>query len=90
MGIVMGKKYVITRKRLRIASFVMFIIGAVFVLCALNNPTLGRTIHIGSFSFGAEQWRVCYGVYVIIMLVFFAASFLVKEGNLAAEKGQAE
>lgn len=66
-------------KLLRIISFVMFIVAVVFVLCAISCPTLGRTIYIGSFRFGAEQWRFCYKVYAVVMVGLFGTSFLVKE-----------
>lgn len=65
-------------KLLRIISFVMFIVAVVFVLCAISCPTLGRTIYIGSFRFGAEQWRFCYKVYAVVMVGLFGASFFVK------------
>lgn len=66
--------------RFRLISLVMFIIAVIFVFCALSCPTLGHTIYIGSFAFGAEQWRVCYGIYALVMAGLFLASFFVKEG----------
>lgn len=66
------------RKILRIISLVMFLAALVFVFCATSNPTLGRTIYIGSFQFGAEQWRVCYAIYAVVMAGLFGASFFVK------------
>lgn len=65
-------------KLFRIISLVMFAVAMVFVACALSNPTLGHTIYIGGFRFGAEQWRVCYAAYVLVMAGLFLASFLVK------------
>lgn len=65
------------RKLFRLISLIMFLIAIVFVFCALSNPALGRTIYIGDFFFGAEQWRMCYAVYAIVMLLFFIASFFV-------------
>ena len=67
-----------TRKRLRRVSLLMLIIAVIFVFCALSNPALGRTIYIGSFAFGAEQWRVCYAIYALVMAGLFLASFFVK------------
>ena len=67
-----------TRKRLRSISLAMLVVAVVFVFCALSCPTLGRTIYIGDFKFGAEQWRVCYAVYAFVMVVLFVASFFVK------------
>ena len=67
-----------TRKRLRRISLVMLVVAVVFVFCALSNPALGRTIYIGSFAFGAEQWRVCYAIYALVMAGLFLASFFVK------------
>ena len=65
------------RKLFRLISLIMFLIAIVFVFCALSNPALCRTIYIGDFFFGAEQWRMCYAVYAIVMLLFFIASFFV-------------
>lgn len=67
------------RMILRMISAAMFVIAVVFVFCAVSAPNLGQTIYIGDFAFGAEQWRVCYAVYVIIMLALFIASFFVKD-----------
>lgn len=65
--------------KIRLVSLAMFIVAVVFVFCALACPTLGRTIYIGDFAFGAEQWRVCYLIYAIVMVVLFVSSFFVKE-----------
>ena len=67
------------RKLFRLISLMMFIVAVVFVFCAISCPTLGRTIYIGSFRFGAEQWRFCYKVYAVVMVGLFGTSFLVKE-----------
>ena len=48
------------KTKLRLISLIMLIVAVVFVFCALSCPTLGKTIYIGNFAFGAEQWRVCY------------------------------
>ena len=64
---------------LRLISLLMLIIAVIFVACALCCPTLGTTIYIGGFAFGAEQWRVCYAIYVFVMVALFGASFFVKE-----------
>ena len=68
-----------TRNKLRIASLIMFIIAVIFVFIAVSVPTLGRVIYIGGYKFGADQWRVCYKAYVVIMIALFAASFFVKK-----------
>ena len=68
-----------TKIKLRMIGFAMLIAAIIFVLCALACPTLGRTIYIGNFAFGAEQWRFCYKVYVIVMIGMFGASFFLKE-----------
>ena len=60
---------------LRIISLLMFAAAVIFVLCALSSPTLGRAIYIGSFRFGAEQWRICYALYAVVMAGLFIASF---------------
>jgi len=67
------------KRKLRIISAGMFAAAVIFVLCALSNPGLGRTIYIGGFAFGAKQWRVCYAAYVLIMLSLFIASFFAKK-----------
>lgn len=68
-----------TRKILRWISLIMLIAAVIFVFCALSAPNLGSTIYIGSFAFGAEQWRVCYKLYVVVMIALFVASFFVKK-----------
>ena len=70
-----------TRKILRVTSLIMLLVAVVFVFCALACPTLGRTIYIGDFKFGAEQWRFCYKVYAIVMVVMFVNSFIVKDSK---------
>lgn len=67
------------RKKLRLISLLMLIAAVIFVFCAISCPTLGRTIYIGSFAFGAEQWRVCYALYVLVMAGLFLSSFFVKK-----------
>lgn len=67
------------KKKLRIISLVMLVIAIIFVICALSAPNLGHTIYIGSYEFGAEQWRICYAIYVIIMAALFISSYFVKE-----------
>ena len=68
-----------TKIKLRMISLVMFIVALIFVFCALSAPTLGRTIYIGNYKFGAEQWIFCYKVYAAVMIVLFVASFFVKD-----------
>lgn len=67
------------KKKLRIISLVMLVIAIIFVICALSAPNFGHTIYIGSYEFGAEQWRICYAIYVIIMAALFISSYFVKE-----------
>lgn len=67
------------RATMRVISLVMFIAAVVFVLFALSHPELGHTVYIGEYAFGAEQWRVCYAVYAVVMIALFAASFFVKK-----------
>ena len=66
------------KRKLRIISSIMCIIAIVFVLCVLSAPNLGHVIYIGSFQFGPEQWRVCYALYVIVMVTLFVTSFLIR------------
>ena len=68
-----------TKTKLRLVSLAMLIVAVIFVFCALACPTLGRTIYIGDFAFGAEQWRFCYKVYAVVMVALFVVSFFVKE-----------
>ena len=68
-----------TKTKLRLISLIMLIVAIIFVFCALSAPTLGKTIYIGNFVFGAEQWRFCYKVYAVVMVALFGASFFVKE-----------
>ena len=67
------------RNKLRIISGIMLAIAVIFVFCALSCPALGTTVYIGSFKFGAAQWRVCYLIYAAVMIGTFAASFFVKK-----------
>ncbi|MGN1398417.1 MAG: hypothetical protein ACI4WG_00230 [Erysipelotrichaceae bacterium] len=66
------------KRTLRLISLVMLIVAVVFVLCALSNPALGQVIYIGTLEFGPDLWRVCYAVYVIVMVALFALSFFAK------------
>lgn len=68
-----------TKTKLRLISLAMFVVAVVFVFCALSCPTLGRTIYIGDFAFGAKEWRLCYKIYAIVMVSLFGVSFFVKE-----------
>lgn len=68
-----------TRTKLRLISLAMFVVAVIIVFCALACPTLGTTIYIGDFKFGAERWRFCYKVYAIVMVALFGVSFFVKE-----------
>lgn len=64
---------------LRLIALVMFLVAAVFVFCALSNPTLGSTFYIFGIRIGADVWRAFYLFYVIVMAALFAASFFVKK-----------
>ena len=65
--------------KLRLISGIMLVVAIVFVFCALACPTLGKTLYIGDYAFGAEQWRFCYKIYAIVMVALFGASFVIKE-----------
>lgn len=69
------------KKTLRVVSLLMLLVAVIFVFIAINNPQLGRVAYIGPFRLGAEQWRVCYAAYVVVMIGLFAASFFVKDGR---------
>ena len=64
---------------LRLISLIILIIAIIFVFSALSNPALGKVIYIGDFKFGAEQWRTCYLLYLIIMAGLFISSFFKKK-----------
>ena len=68
-----------TRRILRSISLIMLLVAVVFMFCALSAPNLGQTIYIGSWEFGAEQWRICYAIYAVVMIALFVASFWVKK-----------
>lgn len=63
----------------RIISLCMFVAAVVFIAIALSNPQLGSTIYIGNYKFGADAWRACYAIYIIIMISLFSASFFLKK-----------
>ena len=63
---------------LRLISGIMLVAAIVFVLCAFSAPNLGHAFYIGPLYIGAEIWRICYAVYVMIMITLFIASFLIK------------
>lgn len=67
-----------TRKVLRLISLIMLIVAAVFVLCALSNPGLGRVFYIGSIRIGSDIKRAFYAVYVVVMLALIGTSCFVK------------
>lgn len=67
------------RKILRFVSLGMLVIAAVFAAVAVQNPQMGTAVRIGAFTFGAEAWRVCYAVYLLVMAGAFAASFVRKK-----------
>ena len=69
------------KSMLRLMSLIMLIGAVIFVSCALACPTLGQTIYLGDWKFGAEQWRICYLIYVIVMTALFVASFFVKSST---------
>lgn len=69
------------RVLLRIICLVMFIVAVVFVFIAISVPTLGKTIYIGDYKFGAEQWRICYAIYAAVMAILFIASFFAKKNR---------
>ena len=68
-----------TKAILRIISLAMLIAAAVFVLCALSNPGLGRVFYIGSIKIGADVKRIFYAVYVVVIAALFGISFFVKD-----------
>ena len=70
------------RKKLRLISFIMFVVAVIFVICALSCPTCGSTIYIGSFALKAEHYLMGYAIYVVLMIALFVASFFVKNKSV--------
>lgn len=66
---------------LRLAGVVMLAAAAIFVICALSDPTLGSTLYIGNFAIGAEVWRVFYIIYLLSAVVMLLASFVLKRAG---------
>ena len=66
------------RAAMRILSLVMLIVAIAFVLIAVSTPTLGSVFYLGSIRLGAEQWRVFYVIYVVILVALFVGSFFVR------------
>ena len=64
-----------TRKKLRIASLIMLVAAIIFMIFAVLS--MGVPIHLPDWLFCTLQ--VTYKVYPIIMVLLFAASFLVKD-----------
>ncbi len=67
------------RWTLRIISIVMFIVGFVFFWIAIHCPTLGVDIYIGSYEVTVEQVRLFYKLYIVVMIVLFVVSYIVKD-----------
>lgn len=67
------------RKLFRTISLAMFVIAVIFVGIAVTNPQLGHVIYIGDYAFGADEWRVCYAIYAVVMAALFGASFFAKD-----------
>ena len=73
---------------LRIIAGLMLIAAIVFVCCALANPGAGKTFYIGNWKIDATVWIVFYKIYLAIMVLLFAISFIVgnKKKRKAAEE----
>ncbi len=63
------------KKKLRIASLIMFIVAAIFAAFAFL--TMDVPISYPNWLFKAL--KVIYKIYPIVTIVLFAASFFVKE-----------
>lgn len=68
-----------TRRTLRLISMAMLVVAIIFVLCAVSSPSFGQVIYLGNVAFGSEQWRICYAVYVLIMVAIFIISLFMKK-----------
>lgn len=73
-----GGRMLHKKRVLRQISLLMLITAVIFVFCALSNPQLGQVIYIGTYAFGPKQWRICYGIYIVVMITLFLASFFEK------------
>lgn len=65
-------------KVLRAVGLIMLMAAAVFVICALSDPTLGSMVYIGKFALGAEVWRVFYVLYLTAAAGLLCASFVMR------------
>ena len=63
---------------LRVISLVMFVVGVIFVICALMTPTMGMVFYIGDLEIGVEIWHAFYIFYAVVTVFLFILSFLVK------------
>lgn len=62
------------KKKIRIISLVMLVIAVIFVIIAFLS--MGSTI---TLPFTVRQLRLFYKTYLIVMVLFFVASFFVKD-----------
>ncbi|MCF0121546.1 MAG: hypothetical protein HUJ65_07900 [Oscillospiraceae bacterium] len=62
------------KKKLRIASLIMLIVGVIFVICAFM--AMGSTITLPRAVYKAL--KVIYKVYPVVTVGLFIASFFVK------------
>ena len=62
------------KEKLRIISLIMLVIAVIFVIIAFLS--MGSTI---TLPFTVRQLHLFYKTYLIVMVLFFVASFFVKD-----------
>ena len=70
---------IVLRIILRVVSLIMLAAAVVYIWVCLHAPTMGHTMYICGHKFDAEQWKICYAIYLIIMLMLFVSSFLIRK-----------
>lgn len=66
-----------SKRVLRLISLGMLVVAVVFVAYALNHPEAGQAFYVFGVAIGASVWRIFYGVYLVVMVALFVASFFV-------------
>lgn len=59
----------------------MLLVAVIFVCCAVSCPTLGQVFYLGGFRVGAEELRMFYKGYAVVMAGLFLVSFLLPKGK---------
>ncbi len=68
------------RKKILITiGFVMLLTALIFLSVALTHPELGTAFNICGIHFGASAWRICYLIYIAVVICLFISAFLIKD-----------